>query len=92
MGRALSMEVLPDLPDLALFVLVALNLHDELPEEEIAAVTNVAVGPVRTTIRDLSARGLLRPAAGGAWGIATGELPRVQRTLRRRHFLHDLGG
>ncbi len=87
MGASLTIGLLPELPDEALFVLVALNLHDELGQDELVEVTNLPLSEVRATVRDLLSRGLLI-RDGEELRIPDRHRRTVQRTLRRRHFLH----
>ncbi|MFT4621680.1 MAG: hypothetical protein ACI8PZ_000332 [Myxococcota bacterium] len=86
-GPALSNHVIDGLSDVALFVLVAVRLQEQLPDTELPEVTNLGEGAVRRTVRDLLVRGYLERTAAGL-RIPTGSLPLVTRTLRRRHFLH----
>lgn len=87
MGKALSVGFVPGLSDAALFVLVALNLHDELELDELSEVTNLGLANVRATVRDLLSRGLLR-SDEAMLRIPDRHRSSIQRTLRRRHFLH----
>ncbi|MBX2799016.1 MAG: hypothetical protein KTR31_15175 [Myxococcales bacterium] len=87
MGQALSLDTLPGLSDDSLFVLVALNLHDALGEADLVEVTNVPTPVVRATVRDLVSRGLVS-RQDGHLHVTPGNRSVVQRTLRRRHFLH----
>ena len=87
MGGALSMMVLPNLSDDALFVLVALNLHETLRPDELAEVTNLGMSVVRAILRDLQSRDLVE-RSGDLVTIPDRHRVAVQRTLRRRHFLH----
>ncbi|MCB9689272.1 MAG: hypothetical protein H6735_29810 [Alphaproteobacteria bacterium] len=90
LGPALSLGVKADLADPALFVLVALNLHGELDEAELVEVTNLSEAVVRATVRNLVSRGILE-RRDHVVRVPDELVPLVQRTLRRRHFLH-LGG
>lgn len=90
MGSALTVQPLTDLSDDALFILVAIDLHDDLDIEELGEVTNLPMAAVRATVRDLLSRGLLGREERHL-SIPDHMCPPVQRTLRRRHFLH-LGG
>ncbi len=86
-GAALSNAVHEGLTDAALFVLVAVRLQERLSESELPGVTNLSTVAVRRTVRDLLMRGLLERTEEGV-RIPTAQLPLVNRTLRRRHFLH----
>ncbi len=86
--EVLELETLPDeLGETSLFVLVALDLHDALTLEDLVTVTHLPRHLVRASVRDLVSRG---------WVIRSAEHLRlcdekrivVQRSLRRRHFLH----
>ncbi len=87
MGASLNPGVIRDLSDSALFVLMALYLQDGLPEYELAQVTNLSPATVRSTVRDLRSRALVTRHEGWVY-VADSVRPAVQRTLRRRHFLH----
>ena len=87
LGRALQVGVLDDLVDNALFALVALYVQDELDHEELVEVTNLSARAIRTTIRDLVMRGLVR-LEGDRYRILHRYVPVIARTLRRRHILH----
>jgi hypothetical protein len=87
MGSSLNPGVVKNLSDASLFVLVALHLQDGLPERELTEVTNLSTAAVRATVRDLLSRGLLLHRDGWVQ-IPDRERPAIQRTLRRRHFLH----
>jgi DNA-binding MarR family transcriptional regulator len=90
MGASLSAGVVANLSDTALFVLVALRLQDELSIPQLVDVTNLGVASVRSTVRDLLARGLVERCAerDDHVRIPDESLRAVSRTLRRRHFLH----
>jgi hypothetical protein len=85
--KALGMEVATDISVDALFTLTALRQEDAMSLGEIAEVTNLPVHTVRNTVRDLVSRGLVE-ATRDLLYIPIVELPRVTRTLRRRHLLH----
>jgi len=79
--------VVSDLSDQALFALAALRVQGELDEPELRDVTNLPYHAVRSVVRLLISRGLVARDTDRL-RIADRWLPAVNRTLRRRHFLH----
>ena len=69
-----------------LFVLTALRIHVDLTLDEIQRVVNSPAADVRATVRALEQRGLVE-LSGTSIRIVLEQLKRVNRTLRRHHFL-----
>ena len=88
MAPALSVQPIAQLSDDAMFILVAIDLHDELELEELEEVTNLPLAVCRATVRDLVSRGPLIRDAHQHLLVPDRQRRAVQRTLRRRHFLH----
>lgn len=78
---------LKGLSDVDLFVLTAVRVQEELTEDELSRVINLAPAVIRAAVRSLADRQLLEGRPGGNVGIPTRQIPGVTRLLRRRHFL-----
>ncbi|NOY26356.1 MAG: hypothetical protein GXP62_10835, partial [Oligoflexia bacterium] len=80
---------LEHLPDLDLFVLTAVVIHDELSSSAISDVLNAPLAQVQEACRHLDGLGVLcSKKADRSWLITPAWYPAVQRILRQRHFLY----
>lgn len=85
--EVLDLDTLPEVGDTALFVLVALNLHDGLVLDDLVEVTHLPRSIVRASVRDLVSRGWI-VRHSDRLRLCDDRRIMVQRSLRRRHFLH----
>ncbi|MCB9780501.1 MAG: hypothetical protein H6742_18185 [Alphaproteobacteria bacterium] len=81
-------EQIESLPDLDLFVLTAIVMHDDLDSASIGAVLNAPVGQVQEACRHLDALAILDQRDDGSWTILDRWRPAVHRVLRQKHFLY----
>ena len=82
----LGTTVLADPSDADLFALVAVRTHAGLDERELVDVTNMSPGLIRSTVKHLEALALLK-RVGEQVVIVSKNLPRINRTLRRRRYI-----
>ncbi len=89
MFEAPSTTDLEGLPDLDLFVLTAIVMHNDLDSLSIGDVLNAPQAQVQEACRHLDGLDVLDgDRNGSSWTIAAPWRPAVQRLLRQKHFLY----
>ncbi len=84
-----GVAALEKLPDLDLFVLTAVVMHDELDTDSVAEVLNAPLGKVQEACRHLEGLDVLAGARDGSgWSVDPAWWPAVLRLLRQKHFLY----
>lgn len=85
----LDATLFESLPDIDLFVLTSIVIHDGLAVSELALSLNAPRGQLRSSCRHLEGMGVLMRDVDNMYRVKPRWRPTVNRLLRQRHFLHQ---
>ena len=83
-----DVNMIDELPDIDLFVLTGIVIHDGLGVADLSRSLNTGRGLLRSSCRHLEGIGVLEWCKDGQFRVRPRWRPAVSRLLRQRHFLH----